>query len=173
VRLFVAVFPSDAVRDDLEDHLSRAGRKLRLTPADRWHITLSFLGEVPDEHRADVERALSGVATKGPITLRLVGGGQFGHGRSSAVWAGVEGDLATLDDLHQEIRAALAADGLSYDDRPLTPHLTLSYTRERALLSALEGYLSPQWTADEFVLVRSHYRDGGGYEPLRSWPLGP
>jgi 2'-5' RNA ligase len=171
VRLFVAVFPTDEVRADLQRRLARVAAARR-TPADRWHITLGFLGEVPDERRADVERALSGVPAAGPITLRLAAGGRFGRGRSTAVWAGVEGDLDALTDLHGAIRAALDADGLPYDDRPLTPHLTLAYAREPSLLSAMEGYRGPQWTVGEFVLVRSHHHDGGGYENLRSWPVG-
>lgn len=170
MRLFVAVFPTDEVRADLRRRLAPA--QARLTAADKWHITLAFLGDVPEDRRADVERALSDVPTAGPITLRLVSGGRFGRGRSTAVWAGVDGDLDALSRLHSDIRAALDAAGQSSDDRPLTPHLTLAYSREPAVLHALEGYRGPQWTVDDFVLVQSHHRDGGGYQTLRSWPLG-
>jgi RNA 2',3'-cyclic 3'-phosphodiesterase len=171
VRLFVAVFPTDEVRADLQRRLvpGAGDRHVRLTSADRWHVTLAFLGEVPDERRAEVERALTGVTAKGAFTLRLAAGGRFGKGRSTAVWAGVRGDLGALTDLHAGIRGALDDHGLAYDDRPLTPHLTLAYGRADVLL---DGYLGPQWTVEEFVLVRSHHRDGGGYERLRSWSLG-
>jgi 2'-5' RNA ligase len=168
VRLFVAVLPTDEVRADLQRRLAPAlgsgDRRVRLTPAERWHVTLAFLGEVADERRADVERALTDIPASGPFTLRLAGGGRFGNGRSAAVWAGVQGDLGALTDLHAAIRAALDEHGLPYDDRPLTPHLTIAYTRENVLL---DGYLGPQWTVDEFVLVRSL----GGYQNLRAWRL--
>jgi 2'-5' RNA ligase len=160
VRLFVAVFPTDEVRADLQRRLASAG--VRLTAAERWHITLAFLGEVADDRRADVERALTGVPGKGPFTLRLADGGRFGK---AAVWAGVRGDLGALTDLSAAIRAALDEHGLPYDDRPLTPHLTVAYTPETVPLA---GYLGPQWTVNEFVLVRSR----GGYQNLRAWPLG-
>jgi 2'-5' RNA ligase len=180
VRLFVAVFPAGEVRADLQRRLTRAlgsgdhpGRKLRLTPADRWHVTLSFLGEVADERQADVERALAGVTAPGAFALRLAAGGRFGKGRSTALWAGVRGDLEALTDLHAGIREALDTGGLPYDDRPLAPHLTLAYGQGGAVLNALEGYAGPQWTVEEFMLVRSHHRDGGGYEKLRTWPLRP
>jgi 2'-5' RNA ligase len=161
VRLFVAVFPTDEVRADLQRRLASA-TGVRLTPAEKWHITLAFLGEVADERQADVERALTGVPAKGPFRLRLAGGGRFGK---AAVWAGVRGDLDALTDLHAAIREALDEHGLPYDNRPLTPHLTVAYTQETV---PLDGYLGPQWTVDEFVLVRSR----GGYQNLRAWPLG-
>ena len=169
MRLFVAVFPTDEVRADLRRRLAPAGA--RLTAADKWHITLAFLGDVPEERRADVERTLSDVPTAGPITLRLVSGGRFGRGRSTAVWAGVDGELDALTRLHGGIRGALDAAGQSTDDRPLTPHLTLAYSREPVVRDALEGYRGPRWTVDDFVLVQSHHRDGGGYEILRRWRL--
>jgi 2'-5' RNA ligase len=177
--LFVAVFPSDEARADLKRRLASATRsgdrrsrdRVRLTPADRWHVTLRFLGEVADERQADVERALDGAAARGTFALRLAGGGRFGKGPSTALWAGVHGDLAALADLHADVRDALDAAGLTGDDRPLTPHLTVAYARDNGVLRALDDYVGPQWTVDEFVLVRSRYADGGGYQNLRSWPL--
>jgi 2'-5' RNA ligase len=180
VRLFVAVFPSDEARADLKRRLASATRAgdrrsrdtVRLTPADRWHITLRFLGEVADERQADVERALDGAAARETFALRLAGGGRFGKGSSTALWAGVDGDLAALADLHAGVRDALNAGGLTGDDRPLTPHLTVAYARDNGVLRTLVDYVGPQWTVDEFVLVRSRYADGGGgYQNLRSWPL--
>jgi len=177
--LFVAVLPSDEARADLKRRLAsathsgdrRSRDRVRLTPADRWHVTLRFLGEVADERQADVERALDGAAARATFALRLAGGGRFGKGPSTALWAGVDGDLAALTDLHADVRDALDATGLTGDDRPLIPHLTVAYARDKGVLRALDDYVGPQWTVDEFVLVRSRYADGGGYQNLRSWPL--
>jgi len=177
--LFVAVLPSDEARADLKRRLAsathsgdrRSRDRVRLTPADRWHVTLRFLGEVADERQADVERALDGADARAMFALRLAGGGRFGKGPSTALWAGVDGDLAALTDLHADVRYALDATGLTGDDRPLIPHLTVAYARDNGVLRALDDYVGPQWTVDEFVLVRSRYADGGGYQNLRSWPL--
>jgi 2'-5' RNA ligase len=175
VRLFVAVFPPEdhlaGLRREVGGALARAGKKVRLTPVERWHITLAFLGEVGPERLPEVAGALSGVRTPGPISLRMSGGGSFGRSRSAALWAGIDGDLAALGDLRARIRSALVAGDLPHDDRPFTPHLTVAYASSAEVREALADYAGPTWTADEFVLVHSRHAEGAGYETLGAWPL--
>ena len=176
MRLFVAVFPPEDVLADLRRRLTAApavaDRRVRLTPADRWHVTLVFLGEVDAVRLPEVERALGGVVPVGPLRLRLSGGGAFGRGRSAVLWAGLDGDLAGLAELHDGVRGALVAGGLPHDERPFTPHLTVAYANSPELREALREHAGSTWTADEFVLVQSLHAEGGGYRRLRAWPLG-
>jgi 2'-5' RNA ligase len=153
--LFVAVFPPDEVVRSLRRVLPDDAR---LTAADKWHVTLVFLGEV--EQTSDVAAVLGAVPTGGPFTLRLAGGGRFG----SAAWAGVSGDLAALGALRESVRSALG----HADPRPFQPHLTVSYHGDGGLLTTLSGYSGAEWTVAEFALVSSH---DGVYEILRAWPL--
>lgn len=190
MRLFVAAFPPQQVRADLRHRLAdlnvtvaaRRGVRVRRTPEDRWHLTLAFLGEVPHERVTDVEKALHGAvrrrASPRPVRLRLAGGGCFGRGRSTVLWVGVGGDVAGLTALHQDIREALGAAGLPYDDRPFSPHLTVAFPGDRldraavaADLRTLERHQGPAWTVDEIVLVRSRVSEGGGYDIVRNWPV--
>jgi RNA 2',3'-cyclic 3'-phosphodiesterase len=164
VRLFVAAFPPVSVLSDLRRRVGHGAG--RLTPVERWHITLRFLGEIAEGERADVERALDGVPRAGKISLRLAGGGQFSNGRSTVLWAGVQGDLDALTELHDAVGAALGA-----ESEPFTPHLTVAYADSGDVRNALRGYTGPEWIVDEFVLVRSHHADGGGYQRLRAWPV--
>jgi 2'-5' RNA ligase len=188
VRLFVAVFPPDDVRRDLHrrliaasdgggrpSHVSDGGGALpelprrrrggvRLTDIDKWHVTLAFLGEVPAERLPDVERALDAVTVPKDVELRLRGGGQFGRGRSSVLWADVDGDLVPL---HAEVHEKLEAAGLPHDDRAFTPHLTVAYAQDAAVRRALSDYCGPSWTLHEIALVRSDPNEG--YTQLRTW----
>ena len=176
VRLFVAVFPPEDVlaglRRRITATLAAAGRTVRLTPVDRWHLTLAFLGEVDEDRRAEVERALGDVPPPAAPELRISGGGSFGRARSAVLWAGVDGDLDGLAALHDALRRALVAGGLPHDERPFTPHLTVAYANSPEVRAALRDYAGPTWRAHEFVLVRSLHREGGGYQRLRAWPLG-
>jgi len=137
---------------------------VRLTPIDRWHVTLAFIGEVPAERLPEAERALGAVAVPKGAALRLRGGGRFGQSPSAALWAGVDGELG---ELHAEVRERLGAEGLPSDGRPFTPHLTVAYGDDPALRAALDGYAGPPWSLDELALVR--VEPGGGYTTLKSW----
>jgi 2'-5' RNA ligase len=159
--LFVAVFPPpDAVRS-----LRRAlPASASLTRAEKWHVTVVFLGEVDGPRVDAVAEILSGVAPPRPFGLRLAGGGRFGE----VAWAGLDGDLDHLGALHDELRTALTAGGFSSDDRPYNPHMTVSYHGDAATRRALAAFSGKPWEVSEFALVRSL---AGEYEQLRAWPM--
>jgi 2'-5' RNA ligase len=161
LRLFVAVYPPDAVAWDLRRRLLGTGeRVVRLTPIDRWHITLAFLGEVAAERLPEVEQALGQVSVPRGTELRLRGGGRFGgKGRSTVLWAGVDGELA---ELRRDV-----CERLGVPDRDFTPHLTVAYRDDPVVRLALGDYAGPSWRLNEIALVRSD--PGEGYTTLRSW----
>lgn len=163
MRLFVAVYPPDDVRRALRRRLTEAvaGRSLRLTALEKWHVTLAFLGEVPGERLPGLEDALDRVVLPRGRELRLRGGGGF-SGR--VTWAGVEGELGDLSD---QVRRAAKEAGVSPDERPFTAHLTVMYAHDEAVRGTLESYSGPPWTLDEMALVRSD--PGGTYTTLRTW----
>ena len=158
----MAVFPPpDEVRS-----LRRAlPASASLTHTDMWHVTLVFLGEIPDERVEQVAEILRTVPVPGRFALRLGGSGQFG----AVAWAAVDGDLEKLGELRAAVKDALDARGFRSDERPFTPHLTVSYRGDEATRRALTGYAGSSWTVSEFALVRSH---DGSYEQVYSWPTG-
>src|SRR5690349_14235984 len=104
MRLFVAVVPPDEVIDDLEEHVAprrEAGPEIRWTDRHQWHVTLAFLGSVPESRLDDLTEALAhSAARRDPLVLQLAGAGAFPNPYAARVlWAGVEqvrGDLATV-----------------------------------------------------------------------------
>jgi 2'-5' RNA ligase len=172
--LFVAVFPPGEARAHLRRHVTAAvqERGVRLTPVDRWHVTLAFLGDVDASRLPEVEAAVASVGPLEPMSLRIAGGGSFGGRRRGGVlWAGLSGDLPALGRVHADLRKALVAADLPHDERPFTPHLTVAYARDPGVRAALDTYAGPSWPVDALTLVRSRHAEGGGYEHLRSWPL--
>ncbi|MCO8273395.1 RNA 2',3'-cyclic phosphodiesterase [Actinoplanes sp. TRM 88003] len=133
----------------------------RLTPTEKWHLTLVFVADAPP---STVASLLADVPSPGPFELRFSGGGQFG----SAAWAGVVGDLAQLTELREDVRDALTLGGFPTDDRPFRPHLTVSYHADGALRRALADHEGDPWPVTSFELVSSIE---GHYERLASWPL--
>jgi 2'-5' RNA ligase len=186
VRLFVAVDPSEEVRAHLATAIRDRAPDL-LTEAkparpEQWHLTLAFLGEVPEGHVSAVSSAVARAAsTTGPLRLRLAGAGAFGRDRA-VVWVGLTGDTDRLQQLAGVLRDRLRTVRVPLDTRPFRPHLTvargvdLRRPPQAAALAALTSYEGPWWTAPELTLV--HSRLGAGedrsarHDPLGAFPLG-
>lgn len=210
MRLFVAAYPPPDVRDDFEGVVRRLsvgqprerGRSVRLAPPDQWHITLAFLGEVP-EAKADEARTTLGLAVErwragwsgGATTadrpggapsgssgvapgVRIAGGGTFGRGRFTTLWAGLRGDVDELAGVAEALRGQLRAARLPYDSKKFRPHVTVARPGDRiaadeltADLATLEAYEGPLWTVGSIRLMRSYLGPRPSYDVLHEAPL--
>lgn len=172
MRLFVAVTPPPEALDHLEAAVAAvrvelgdaADPALRWARRDSWHLTLAFLGEVPDDRVPDVRRRQARAARRHPrCRLALRGAGRF-DGR--VLWVGVSGDVGPLRRLAASVAAGARRAGVDVDTRPLRPHLTIARAREpvdlRPAVTAVDGYEGPAWTAEETLLVRSRLGAGPG-----------
>jgi 2'-5' RNA ligase len=175
--LFVALEPPEPVRrrlavlaDELRHGAGRAGDEVRWVPPENVHLTLQFLGAVPEERVAGVEAALRDAAAGArPLSLSLHGAGGFPNARRPRVlWAGLEGDVAPLADLVRDLGARLAKLGFPPEDRPFSPHLTLGRARDARGAPGLAGALAraariepTPWRATELVLFESHLSPRG------------
>lgn len=97
------------------------------------HITLVFLGNVPDERLQSVRAAVREAAHRHPpLTLSVQGAFVFGHPtHPRTLWAGVDGDLEPLLALTADLRGALVPIGFEPETREFHPHLTLARARGR------------------------------------------
>lgn len=120
MRLFIAIRLSDDMRHALiraQNELYDRGVRGRFTAEENLHLTLAFLGEVPDAE--PVLDALSGVSFA-PFELALEGMGCFGD----VWWAGLK-ESAALGALARRIRRVLAEREIPYDRKRFSPHITL------------------------------------------------
>ena len=139
---------------------------LRWLPAAGLHLTLSFLGAVPEEQEEPLVEALRAIEGQ-PFPLVLKGLGSFGRrGRAGIVWAGVE-PSTELSRLHRAVTSAVLAAGLEVEKRPFRPHVTLGRCKVPpvpGLQAFLESYAAADFgtfTAGGFTLYRSILRPGG------------
>lgn len=150
----------------------------RWTVPERWHLTLLFLGRVPEDDVAPlVELAAPAVAATPPLTLRLAGGGRFGSVRRPQVaWAGLDGDVEPLVALAKRLATAARRLRLPVEDRPFRPHLTLGRWRpghpaDGTLTDRLAGYRGAPWPVTEVRLWESHLGPRPTYDVVATWPL--
>lgn len=167
MRLFVAGYPPHAALAHLDATVgglavSRAADRsinARVVPAARRHVTVAFIGAVPQRRVAAVSRTLArsiahwqGAGGRPPV-LRFGGGGSFGRRRSTVVWVGLAGDTATLIHLAGTVRVGLGRARIPCDRAEFRPHLTIARPGDRlpagevaADVAALDGYTGPAWT---------------------------
>jgi RNA 2',3'-cyclic 3'-phosphodiesterase len=187
-RLFVALEPPEPVRRrlaalavELRRAAGRAAEEIRWVPAENVHLTLQFLGAVPEERLPAVEEAVRAAAAAArPLSLEVRGAGGFPNARRPrVVWTGIGGDVAGLSALVADLGRRLAPLGFPPEGRPFSAHLTLGRAREGrgapgiagALASASAAAGAP-WRAAEVVLFESHLSPKGPrYDALLHAPL--
>jgi 2'-5' RNA ligase len=119
----------------------------------------------------------------GPFTVRFAGGGTFGRGRFTILWARLAGDVNTLRVLSKAVRRELRRGRLPFDDKPFRPHLTLARPGDRISREAiaqdiarLDRYEGTAWRVDDLHLVEIDFvthPGGPHYTRLHTVRFGP
>jgi 2'-5' RNA ligase len=183
LRLFVAIDPPADEKARLLDWLASGNldsSRLRLTPSDQWHLTLSFYGETPAAVLPDLSERLERAAQRSPeLSLQLTGTGSFpaDPARARVLWVGVDGDTAELSRVAERTTAAGRRVGLDLETRKYRAHLTIARPRHGPIdltrtLAALPPYRGEPWRATTLRLVRSHLGPPVRHELLDEFPLG-
>lgn len=174
---------------DIKEILSRVSEEMRGFPVDvRWvptdniHLTMVFLGNIPEDNITRIEQSVSNVCKEaGAFSVRLSGVGVFpNRRRPSVLWAGLDGEIERMGELRDALQKALAPLGIKEETRGFAPHLTLGRFKKgpprreqvERLLSEYESLSSPVCTMDKLKLFRSQLRPGGAvYTELKTWSL--
>ncbi|AHG02508.1 2'-5' RNA ligase [Halobacterium sp. DL1] len=133
MRLFVSVDLPDALADavaDVQEELAGASG-LNFVDPEQAHVTLKFLGDVPDTRVEAVGDALETAVERAdvePFEATFEGLGVFPSLEYiSVVWLGVGDGSAELTRLHEAIeREFVQEHGFGREDHEFTPHVTLA-----------------------------------------------
>ncbi len=173
MRLFIAVDVSDDVRETLKPVLSTLSRYrgVKAVEPENVHVTLLFLGEVPESRVGVISDRLSRVAENfEPFRVKLGNIGFFPNRQKlRVVWVGVEGveegkDLAPLANA---VRGEMKRLGYR-DDKEFVAHMTLARIKKitpqekKRLLEELESFdFEGEWTVKDFKLKQSRLTPKG------------
>jgi 2'-5' RNA ligase len=181
MRLFVALDPSEGLRDALMDLQDGLGLGREVVP-ENLHLTLAFLGDQPDSALELLHDMLGAVRAE-RVRLTLRGVEMFGGQRPSAAVALVE-KVPELGALQDKVGQAVRMAGMELPRRRFKPHFTLmrlprhlpdyAETRIAAWLGRYGDLVQPGGEALQFTLYQSTLReDGPIYDPLAHYPLVP
>lgn len=168
LRLFFALWPDDEVRKQLgkiqrEATLQHRGKVVQV---DNLHITLAFLGNVPETDLPCLENMAEHIRFT-PFTLQLDHLGVFSRAR--VLWLGATDVPDALQVLADKVGDGVAGCGFELDKRPFKAHLTLM----RKVSHLRDFTIKPvNWQINSFCLVQSHtYSEGVQYEVIRRWHM--
>jgi len=187
MRLFVALDLPEDVRRGLSDLV---GSLRKECPSARWirpesmHVTLEFIGHVPDEKLDAIAQALGKTFAAEPVDIAFQALGFFPNERRPRVlWCGVQAS-PNLAPLAADIESSLEmAVGIARESRPYVPHLTLArIDPEKVARESVEKLVNAAMElkttdfgsarATEFYLYESVLKPSGAeYTKLRTFPF--
>jgi 2'-5' RNA ligase len=173
-RLFFALWPTDSVRSEC----AQAARELkirmqpgaRLSAAERYHMTLLFLGDYVAGDKQEAALRAASTVRSAPFEMKLDHAGSFRNPRDIPWWFGVRDQPPALKTLYERLREAMIGAGVTPDRMRFTPHLTI--LRDPKLALPPTAIKPINWLVNEFVLIRSRLDlKPMEYELLGRWTL--
>lgn len=186
IRTFIAVEVSPDVRAraaDLIRKLQPSGAKVSWVKPENMHLTLKFLGDIPDNETPDVCRVVTeAVRQVPPFEFGCSGAGAFPNlHRPRTIWLGVHEGLEHLVTLKRSIDAALRKElRFPKDLLDYRPHLTIGRVREggpaldavRQVLEEHRDFDGSLTYVEEVVVFASFLeREGPTYDAMAHAPL--
>lgn len=173
MRLFIAIEIPEGIKQEMakaQEQLKRSGASAGWTRPEGIHLTLKFLGEVPEARVEEVKAALAGAAEgTGRFRVEVAGAGVFPNELNPrVVWIGISGDLDKLSALQASIEEAMTGAGFEPEDRAFTPHLTLGRIKEiksrdawQKTIGGIKDIRLPDFDATAVSLMKSELKRTG------------
>jgi RNA 2',3'-cyclic 3'-phosphodiesterase len=180
IRMFVALeIPDKIIKKILELRDAAAGNesKLNWEHKDKIHLTLKFIGEVPEEKVDLIKESLNFIEDFSKINLELTKFGFFFRKKEPKIlWMGLKADK-NLNILFEEIENNMLSLGIPKEERKFKPHLTLLRIKKpvrKKFIKNFEDYLFDRvsFNADSVALIKSELSaEGSKYTEIKKYKL--
>jgi len=184
-RVFCAVEIPEQVRQLALRHIVRLREAVPDAKAS-WsrdanlHLTLKFLGEIPQVSVPDISTAASRAVTGlAPFSVHVEHTRVFPeHGKPRVLWIGINDLSGKLVELHTRLEDEAAQTGFAREGRRFQPHLTLARLRQprhaRTLADAHQQikFETVSIAVSELLVIRSELsNEGSKYTVISQHPL--
>ncbi len=134
-RTFIAVPLSETSVNKvarLQSNLSNSISCIRWVEPKSLHLTLAFLGDVPDTDLHEIcGKVKDSVGLLRGFSLDIVGLGTFPDpAKPRVLWAGLQGDIDALKSLHKAVIVGSTDAGYRPEDERFSPHITLGRIKQ-------------------------------------------
>ena len=126
MRLFIAInFDKDVKRDiqTIIDKVKGYAQKGNFVSKEHMHLTLEFLGEIPEERVVDIKEAMKEL-NMSPFSFSLSQLGLFNRREGDIYWLGIT-ENKELSDVQKTLHNLLKEKEFKLEEREYTPHLTI------------------------------------------------
>jgi 2'-5' RNA ligase len=188
VRLFIAIDLDEAARTAIAEEQRRLNTAIGQSRAtikwvrpEQMHLTLVFLGEVPEARAPAIVDAISQPIDQPSFDLAFTGIGVFPpRGAPNVLWIGAStGETASIE-LQRRVADRVGQLGVPLERRPFHPHLTLARFKESrpgdraAVLAAGADRVVAAVHVDHATLYQSRLSSQGpAYSALARATLSP
>lgn len=165
----------------IQDELRKLGLNAKFVEPQNLHITLKFLGEIPESKIERISRALEKACSGfGKFEIEIVGLGAFPSERSPRViWLGVGKGATTVSEIAENVDRELGKLGFSRE-KNFVPHVTIARLKSKKdidlmvdLFKKLSSYSFGTMLVDSIRLKKSILTPRGPiYEDVHVVHLG-
>src|SRR5919198_385000 len=180
MRLFVAIDLDQGARQAIASEQARLKKAIGDQSSLKWvrdeqmHLTLVFLGEVPDDGSPRLIETIERRIDRPSFDASFEGVGMFPpRGAPRVLWIGVVAGAQEMIAVQRELAGRARQLGIALDDRPFHPHLTLARWRgsgtadRRRVGEATKATTIARIRVDHVTLYRSRLSPSGStYTPL-------
>lgn len=183
MRTFVAVELPEEIKNQIatvQAELKRIPAQVSWVKSGNIHVTLKFLGEVPEDKIQEVFTATE-LGCKGVKKFRmgLKGLGGFPNlKRPRVIWVGTSKGEKEITDLQKKVEQELEKVGFPKEEKNFTPHFTIGRIKipkgieELSRAVARTEFATEEFDVTEVVVMRSQLNPAGAiYTPLKKIPL--
>jgi 2'-5' RNA ligase len=174
-RLFLAVPLAEEVRATLVQHLGPGRLPGRPVSSSNWHLTVRFLGDTDQLMEEKLTAGLDQSDLGAGFDIALGEMGAFPRpARATVLWLAVDEGMDRLVELNEVCEEAAQVAGFPPEERPYSPHLTLSRIRPDQDVRPVIAQYQPaplRWRATTLVLFRSLSSGGLHYDPIERFEL--
>ena len=151
---------------------------IKLVEFENIHLTLKFLGEVPDDKVESISNALGFLEQENKFEVKVKGLGAFPKlSHINVVWAGVE-DRTRIDSLHASVDKKLAELDFQSENR-FHPHYTIARVKYVKDKNSIQKFITENmdtkfgsYTMEKVVFMKSELTPQGPiYSPIMQYNL--